>query len=351
MEYGPEYPIPVVTSDDVRVIARYVDTGKLLPLTAGDVKKELKDAPDTLITDIVTHYKIINKHALSWEKTQQSMIVVSNALVGFSKDLHQYGDDAVKIIKNMENYQSMKIGDLTEDDLSALPAISLNGGDELKIETLQKTIDYIKESIKEKKLKTSAALTELDTFKRTLINEIQPWVGQMIQISNPDTLDTEISNIHRELNRLATDIKQTHTKPSASMDLLEFSPLIRIARAATEEMKASGKTGGELIKRREEAISKLAVDNKLKGVLQILKVGMGSLYDVVNPAIIATMQLHSHWENILLLIDQSSNQFKTNANYAFLGMFVRRMEALLRNWSSIQENSDALKDAFRLENR
>lgn len=351
MEYGLDYPIPIITSDDVRVISRYVSTGKLLPLTAEDVKKEINDAPDTLVAEILDNYNTINTHAKSWEKTQQSMITISAVLVGFSKDIHEYGDEAVKAVENMEGYKSRKIGDLTESELNTLPQISLDGGDQCQISTLEQTVKYIKDSIHEKKRKSSAALVDLDSFKNTLVNTIAPWIGKMIQVSNPDALDTEISNIRRDLIKLAENTNQVRAKPSFMQNIMRFAVDVAEIMSLQEQIKSADKPGGELIKRRDDALNKLSKDNKLKGVLQTLNIGMGSLYDVVNPAITATQQLHSHWENILLLIDDSSNQFKTNANYAYLGLFVRKLKVLLLDWRNIENNATTLMNAFRLDIR
>jgi len=351
MEYGLDYPIPIITSDDVRVISRYVSTGKLLPLTAEDVKKEINDAPDTLVAEILDNYNTINTHAKSWEKTQQSMITISAVLVGFSKDIHEYGDEAVKAVENMEGYKYRKIGDLTESELNTLPQISLDGGDQCQISTLEQTVKYIKDSIHEKKRKSSAALVDLDSFKNTLVNTIAPWIGKMIQVSNPDALDTEISNIRRDLIKLAENTNQVRAKPSFMQNIMSFAVDVAEIMSLQEQIKSADKPGGELIKRRDDALNKLSKDNKLKGVLQTLNIGMGSLYDVVNPAITATQQLHSHWENILLLIDDSSNQFKTNANYAYLGLFVRKLKVLLLDWRNIENNATTLMNAFRLDIR
>jgi hypothetical protein len=351
MDYGPDYPIPVVTSDDVRVIERYVETGKLLPLTVDGVKKQINNPPDTLVTEIINNYKIINEHAKSWQKTQDSMIIISSVLVAFSKDIHQYGEEAVDIVKNMEGYKSIKTDDLTQCDLSEFPLISLDGDTEHHISTLGETLKYIKDSIDVKKRKSMVALIDLDNFKNKLINTIEPWIGRMVQVSNSDALDTEISRIRRDLIKLADDINQTQAKPSLMSDIMGFAKDVANLLSLQEKSKEPGKPGGELIKRREEALYKLLTDNKLKGVLHTLHIGMGSLYDVVNPAIKATMQLHSHWENILSLIDDSSNQFKNNTSYAYLGLFVRKFEALLRDWRSIEDNADALVNAFRLQTK
>lgn len=349
MEYGAEYPVPVVTSDDVRVISRYVSEGKLLPLTADGVKNKINNAPDTLITELVDHYKIINAHANSWEKTQDGMITISSVLVAFSKDIHEYGDEAVELVKNMEGYKSRKISDLSDDELNNFPSISLDGDDERQIPTLTDTVKYIKDSIHEKKRKSTAALADLDSFKNTLINVIDPWLGRMIQASGSDALDTEISNIRRSLNNLAENIAQTQVQPSLTHQLFEFATKINPILRLIEENKTSGKPGGDLIKRREELLKQIATDNQLKGAMHTLHIGISSLYDVVNPAIKATMQLHSHWENIILLIDDSSNQFKNNTSYAYLGLFVRKLEALLTDWRAIEDNSTALMNAFRLD--
>lgn len=344
-------PVPIVTTDDVRVISRYVSTGKLLPLTAEGVKSQINNAPETLVTEIVNHYKIINTHANSWEKTQDSMIKISSVLVAFSKDIHEYGDEAVEIIKNMEGYKSRKIKDLSEAELETLPSISLDGDDQAKLPNLEQTVKYIKTSINEKKQKSILALADLDSFKNVLSYTIEPWIGQMVQVSNPDALDMQISNIRLELNKLSNDIKQINVKPSQMQTLFEFSRFINPLLALLTEGQKKGTPAADLIKQREEILAKIAGDNQLKGVLHTLYIGMGSLYDVVESAIKAVSQLHSHWENILALIDDALNQFKSTANYAYLGLFVRKLEVLLIDWREIEDNSASLMDAFRLEIR
>jgi hypothetical protein len=348
MKSSEEYAIPIVTNDDIRVIESYVSTGKDLPLTAEGVKKAINNAGDTVVAEVLKNYKIINAHALSWEKTQKSMITVGSVLISFSKDIHEYGDEAVDLITNMDGYKLRKIGDLTADELSAFPSISLDGGDQSKIATLEETIKYIKESINQKKQKSTVALADLDSFKKTLLDTIEPWIGKMIAISNPDALDREISDILRQLNKLKNDVVQAQVKPSFMQEVLGVAVYLSPLTALLNDSKKDGGPGEEFIKRRDKVLDELRNNNELKGVLHTLYIGMGSLYDVVTPTINAVMQLHSHWENILALIDDSLNQFKNKANYAYLGLFVRKLNILLRDWRSIEDNSSAVNEAFRL---
>lgn len=351
MELSADYAIPIVTSDDVRVIQNYVSTAKDLPLTTDGVEKVINNAPATLITEVMNNYKIINAHALSWEKTQNSMITIGSVLIAFSKDIHEYGDEVVVLIKSMEGYKSRKIDDLTTDELNAFPSISLDGNDQSKIATLEQTISYIKDSITQKKQKSIVALADLDSFKKILLGTIEPWIGKMISISNPDALDREISDIVRQLNKLNNDIVQMQVKPSFMHDVLGMARYLSPLAALLVESRKDGGPGEKFIKRRDEILNKLRNDNQLKAVLHTLYIGMGSLYDVVTPAIKAVIQLHSHWENIIALIDDSSNQFKNKTNYAYLGLFVRKLEVLLQDWRSIEDNSTAVRDAFRLSNK
>jgi len=348
MEYSSDYLIPIVTSDDVRVISRYVSTGKLLPLTPESVKKEIPNAHDALVSEIVTNYKIINTHANSWEKTQYSMLTISSALVNFSYDIHEYGEEAVNIVTSMTGYKSRKISDLTESELSAFPSISLDGDDQGKVSSLEETIKYIKNSINEKKAKSTVALLQLDAFRNTMLNTIEPWVGKMILASNPDALDKEISRLRLQKDQLKADEKKGIDSFYNNLPNQIFFPVLN---ATVKLIKNDNTSIEKLTAELNATIDKLNADNKLKLLLHIVNTSMGSLYDVVNPAIRTIAHLHSHWENIILLIDDSLNQFKRDANYAYLGLFVRKLEALLRDWRTIEENSAALEDAFRLSGK
>ncbi|MCF5327637.1 alpha-xenorhabdolysin family binary toxin subunit A [Pseudomonas lurida] len=345
MEYSSDYLIPIVTSDDVRVISRYVSTGKLLPLTPESVKKEIPNAHDALVSEIVTNYKIINTHANSWEKTQYSMLTISSALVNFSYDIHEYGEEAVNIVTSMTGYKSRKISELTESELSAFPSISLDGDDQGRVSSLEETIKYIKNSINEKKAKSTVALLQLAAFRNTMLNTLEPWVGKMIQSSNPDLIDTEILKLTLQLNQLKEDRKEL-IKQSNHESWIQIISLGIVRKPPTSSNAIS-----DLTQQLTANLVKLTTDKKLKEVLHIVNISMGSLYDVVNPAIRTLAHLHSHWENIILLIDDSLNQFKRDANYAYLGLFVRKLEALLRDWRTIEENSTALEDAFRLNGK
>jgi hypothetical protein len=347
MEHGIDYPLPVVTSDDVRVIQRYVREGKNLPTTSDTVSKKFPAAPKNLLPEIVKNYSTINSHAASWESVEQAMIQVSAVLVAFSKDLCEYGDEAVEIVRDMEGYKSRKISSLSTEELNAFPSISLDGDDQAKISGLTQTVDYIKKSIVDKKQQSAATLKTLESFQKILIDTIEPWIGSMIRVSNPDALDSEISNIRTQIIKLKdslTDAEKTKSEMFSGFGGF-FSSLLDNLDGSKKRVELSTDIK-ELISRREVVLEKLTSDNKLKGFFQILYTSMGSLYDVVTPAINTINQLNSHWDTIIYLIDHSSDQFK---NYTLLGIFVRKLETLLKNWRTIQNNSTALMNAFRLQ--
>ncbi|MGE8099446.1 hypothetical protein [Pseudomonas fluorescens] len=350
MEHGTEYPLPVITSDDVRVIERYVREGKALPVTADDVKKVLPSSPDSLITDVTANYTTIRDHARSWETVQKSMTDISTILIAFSKDVCEYGDDAVTHVKNMEGYKSRKIASLTPQELESFPSISLDGDDQRTIPDLIQTVNYIKKSIIDKKTRSVSALQSLETFKRKLIGEVEPWIGSMIQLSNPDALDTEIANLHREILKLGDSATQVTLKPTFMGTILGFAKDLAVTLSVIERDKKSA-TGAQLIKRREDALNQIVSRDKFKGILQTLHISMGSLYDAVTPAINTVTHLHSHWEAVIFLIDDSLSRFRSGADYALLGLFVRKLEALLADWRNVENNSTALINAFRLDIR
>ncbi|SQH36537.1 alpha-xenorhabdolysin family binary toxin subunit A [Pseudomonas mucidolens] len=348
MERSAEYPIPIVTRDDVRVIERYVAQGQILPLTEDDVHaKYSKYAPATLTREIMQNFRTINTHAQSWQDVQDAMITVSAVLVAFSKDLHEYGDEAVEVIKDMKGYRTNKIDSMTEAQIRELPSISFDGDEQRQMESVEVTVDYIRKSIRAKKADSGSALERLNIFRDTLTNEIEPWIGQMIKVSNPDALDTAIAESRIELVKIKNNIVQMNAPKSNWGLLMDLTNTLHITNTLNDQ-EMSDSVRAQHIKRREDALKKLESNNQLRGMLQTLYVGMGSLYDVVDPAIKAVTQLHGHWENILALIEDSLAQFRRESSYAYLGLFVIKLERVLQDWSHIENNSTTLQNAFRL---
>jgi hypothetical protein len=348
MEYNSDYPLPVITRDDVRVIERYVKEGKSLPVTNDGVKKALSNAAPQLIDEITKNYATIQTHAKSWEPVQNGMIGVSSILEAFSKDFHEYGDEAVTLVETMSGYKTRKISSLSDDELKSFPTISLDGESQINIPKLEDTIANIKKSILDKKRRSTATLESLKSFKSTLTNTIEPWIGSMIQRSNPDALDAEISRLRIELRKLKDTISSANIGSNTNHSFLDNFLIIPNKDQAKQELNDS-LTGAKLIKQREETLNQITSSNTLKGVLQTLFISMGSLYDVVSPAIKTLTQLHSHWEAIITLIDDSSSQFSKNTDYAYLGIFVRKLKVMLNDWHNIEVNSAELRNAFRLD--
>lgn len=342
MEHSIEYPIPVVTNDDVRVIQRYVREGKNIPTTEKDISAAFPSAPEYFISEMKNNYTTIYSHAMSWEQVEQGMIDVSSILVSFAKDICEYGNEAIETIKNMEGYKSRKISSLNSDELNALPRISLDGDDQSDISNLIQTVDYIKSSITDKKRRTTVILKTLETFQKILVTTIEPWIGSMIRRSNPDALSAEISNLRLQLIKQQDALKEAKLGSSKSSNFLDWMSdhMYDGVYAPKSDEKVK-----DFVKRIEDLLNKLRTDNSLKGFLETLYTSMGSLYDVVTPAIKTVTQLNAHWDTIILLIDHSSGQFK---NYALLGLFVRKLETTINDWQKIRNNSTALMNAFRI---
>ncbi|MGE8178953.1 hypothetical protein [Pseudomonas fluorescens] len=349
MEYNELSPLPIATDDDVRIIYRYVREGKGLPTTQAGVQSKYKDARPEWLTDITKNFNTINEHAKSWEGVQSNMIEVGGLLVGFAKDLCEYGEEAVNLVKDMDGYRTQKISELTPDQLEQFPSISLDGGDQDKISGLDKTVDYIRKSISEKQSRSATILTELKIFQRTITETIKPWIGSMIRSSNPDTVDMEISYLTSRLTKLKNDIAEAAgAKKNTPIDTKLIVNFESTYLASTDVMKLFeiDPVVKDLAQQIENKIALLTKDKQLKGFLQMLHISMVSLYDVVTPAITAVIQLQSHWTATEKLIGHSSAQFR---NYKLLGQFVNRMDIMLGNWRTIQQNSAALQDAFRIE--
>jgi hypothetical protein len=347
MTYSDNYPIPVATENDVRVIERYAREGKALPTTETGVQAKYKDAKPEWLKDITANFSIINTHAKSWESAQANMIEVAALLVGFAKDLCEYGDEAVNIIKDMDGYKTNKISELTPDQLDQFPSISLDADTQEKIPGLDKTVIYIKKSIAEKRGRSVTILNELRTFQRTINETIKPWVGSMINISNPDTLDTEISNLTTQLKKLKEDkAAAAGVKKNTPDDNTTHSPPKLYDWIHGIKGISNDPTVKALEKQIEDSIALLSQDKKFKGFLQVIHISMVSLYDVVTPTITAVIQLQSHWTATEKLIAHSSTQF---SSYKLLGQFVNKMEVMLSDWRTVEQNSTALQEAFRIQ--
>ncbi|AWM94779.1 hypothetical protein DJ564_30350 [Pseudomonas sp. 31-12] len=346
MTYSENYPIPVVTENDVFVIERYARSGKAIPTTEAGVQAKYKDAKPEWLKDITANFCIINTHANSWESVQSNMIEVAALLVGFAKDLREYGDEAVNIIKAMDGYKTHKIADLTPDQLDQFPSISLDNGDQENIRGLDKTVGYIKNSIAEKRGRSVTILNELRTFQRTISETIKPWVGSMITSSNPDKLDEEISDLTTRLLKLKDDKTAAAGLKKYSQDDTTHKPHMLYEWAHGKKSISDDPTVRALAKQIEDSIALLSQDKKFKGFLQILHTSMISLYDVVTPAITAVIQLQSHWTATEKLVSHSSDQF---TSYKLLGQFVNRMEEMLGDWRTVEQNSSALQEAFRIQ--
>lgn len=348
MELVSTYPTPIITADDVRVIERYVAEGKLLPLKEDALDKKLTSASSTLAKEIIVNYKIINKSALSWESVENSMIEVSSILVAFADDLTEYGEETVALIKGLDDYKKRKISDMTPAELDSLPPISLDGEDQNDIDDLVKTIQLIKKSSQDKKRKSQAELANLESFKNTLTDTIYPWLGSMIARSNPDDLDDKISRLEIAIR----DEKGLLQKALAEKNHTSLTDIFKLLTMDTdviiEKLKKSV-TVRELRDAIEALIKERAKDNEFKAVLRTLYTSMGSLYDVVTPAIKTVQMLNTHWESIIALIDTALKDIENTSNRTLLGIFVKRMEALLRDWNTIKDNSEAVKSVFRLK--
>ncbi|MBV4453145.1 MULTISPECIES: hypothetical protein [Pseudomonas] len=344
MSRSLEYPIPVLTKDDVRVISVYVSEGKNMPITSTSIAQRFPNEPSAWKPEIEAKFKAIYDHANSWDGVKRSMSELSGILDAFADSFISYGDQAVALIKGMKGYESAGIGSLDAGQIASLPAVSIDGGDAQPFLSLTDAVKSLKAAIDSEKIKTHAILSSVDAFKLTLTNVIEPWLGAMIQASNPDNLNVEISNLRLQITQLKDTVKQSKAgspKPSVT-PLLGLELLLAPLYAAKTDISSHAGVSA-LSDQLKLKVESLETSVGLRGFITKLHDTMGPLYDAVTPVVNSTAQLHTHWDAVSYEIDNSVHQF---TNYSLLGLFVLKMEAALNDWRNIKANSNVLRDAL-----
>ncbi|MGY2275886.1 MULTISPECIES: hypothetical protein [Pseudomonas] len=344
MSRSLEYPIPVLTKDDVRVINVYVAEGKNIPITPASIAQRFPNEPTAWKPEIEANFKTIYYHANSWDGVKRSMSELSGILEGFADSFILYGEQAVTLIKGMAGYKSAGIDSLDAGQIASLPAVSLDGGDAQPFSSLTNAVTSLKAAINLEKIKTHVILTDVDTFKRTLTGVIEPWLGAMIQASNPDHLNTEISNLRLQITQLKDTVKQGKAgAPKPSVTPLMGLELLLAPLYAAKSDTSSHAGLSALSDQLKLKVESLETSVGLRGFITKLHDTMGPLYDAVTPVVNSTSQLHTHWDAVKYEIDNSVHQL---TSYSVLGLFVLKMEVALNDWRNIKANSHVLRDAL-----
>lgn len=355
--------VPLVTRNDLDNIKSYVRKGQSLPLTEAAIVQGFPSASSSHVDAFLENYKKIKKHADTWQSVESSMQQVSATLIAFANDVHEYCDGeegAITVIEALEGYTARKLDTMTQEELEALPEIAfgnddaLTGADANQLPTLTETVTYLKDSITQKRLSSNAALGTLKKFQ-TELNPIKAWVGEKVQAFLTTERDQQIHDKFSALIKFDGELKIWNAEKKQELELnFKNASMFLLGGAAgglLYFLKSARLEGisEENKKRRDSMLKEIEDANVIRGQVLSLHLALQSLYDVVDSAVKGVIHLHSHWDVVIALIDDSKAHFSTKASYATLGKFVGKLKLVAEDWGVIRMHSEKLQGAMRLK--
>lgn len=342
-----------ITKNDIKKIKDYISTAQSLPRSIADVETQLQAKHTGIVGlepfDIVEmNHKVIN-NANAWSDIEYSMKRVAGSLAAFSEDLENFGQEIIDAIATMPGYLNYlgTISTLTEDEINSLPPLEIGKAEKNRFGSIQESLVFIADSIDEKKLNSQDVILRLQYFKAELNNIVAPGIGSKMKLANNNEINRQITDLNLAIDKAQQrlDEKIREAEPNFFEHFLAFITSYPKGAYQTLELFEI-KNIAPLREQRDQLVEQVKQKDILAGTLLQLHTDLDSLLIYVDGAIQSTSQLETVWVTISEYIDSSKNKVMGMHDFLTLRSFVSSLRVVLKNWKTIQSNSNALIAAF-----
>ena len=344
---------PIITKSDITRIKEYISTTKTLPITIKEVQNLLKSESTGISGlepfDIVSTFTKIISNANSWNDIELSMKKVGGSLTAFAEDLFFFGTDIIEAIETMPGYKNYlgRIDDMTEEEIAMLPLLQVGQDEKNRFATIKDSLQFIANSIEQKKTSSTDIQLRLGYFKTELSNEISVMIGEKLKLAGNHELNAEITRLNVEIDaaQQLVEEKTRENEPNFFDYLVAFtSPMgsyVLRAKALLQEAHVA-----PLIRQREALTEQLRKKHVLTGTLQTLHNRLYSVDTYISGAVASTALLETLWVTISEYIDSSKNKVDGIHEFLTLRAFVSSLRVVINNWKKVDANAKALITAF-----
>ncbi|WP_445179795.1 alpha-xenorhabdolysin family binary toxin subunit A [Pseudomonas sp. McL0111] len=351
-------PTPLVTKDDIRRIKNYISAAKALPRTVEEVEKQLKTSHTGIagleLIDVVTLNHTIINNANSWNDIEYSMKRVAGSLATFSEDLESFGQDIIDAIETMPGYVNYlsTIDTLTEEEINSLPPLEMGKAEKSRFGSINESLVFIASSINEKKLSSLDVSERLKFFKSELNDKVAIGIGEKLNLANSEQTNRQVTELNAAIDQAQQQIneKTKETEPDFFDHILGF--IVGHGNSVGREVWYKYLEIQQaihlrpLITQRDVLTEQVKQKSILAGSLMEFQAGLGSMSIYIEGAIQSTSHLETLWISITDYINASKNKVEGMNDFLTLRSFVSSLKIVLKNWKTVQNNSNTLIRAF-----
>ncbi|WP_109514847.1 alpha-xenorhabdolysin family binary toxin subunit A [Pseudomonas ovata] len=346
----------LITTEDVRKIRRYVDTGLALPTDPQQIKHLLGNYESDIVglksEDIVRLYLSIRAHAGSWSVLENDMRAVGSDLHVFSGNLIGTVQETVDYIKSLDAWRTLDLEGLTPEQVEQMPPASLEEGDRKKMPGLLALVDELRLHIKAHSASTLRVRDGVAVFKGTLREGIAPEVALKIRLTDAAQSSGDIAGLKDEINtlneRIEQKIREYEQYSKYKWVGWWWGPI-----GGAISLSIYGPKAAAVLKEKNALVEqKSALQNQLRQLdtfiadMHTLETSLQDLKIRIDGAISSTGELESLWVLLKDLVDSSARHLETLDNVRLLVIFVSRFKNMISHWQDIQKHALDLLTAF-----
>ncbi|MFP0197873.1 alpha-xenorhabdolysin family binary toxin subunit A [Pseudomonas sp. PHC1] len=347
---------PFVTTDDIRKIKNYISAARTLPRSIEAVEAQLNTKSTGIsgleVLDVVELNHLIINNANAWNDIEYSMKRVAGSLSTFSEDLENFGQDIIDAIVSMPGYINYlgTIDSLSEEEIASLPPLEIGKTEKNRFGSIQESLAFIARSIGEKKLSSQDVSERLKYFKSDLNDKVAIGIGEKLRLASDAQINRQLTELNAAIDQAqkSIDEKTRETEPNFFEHILGFIVGYRGGSSTWyQHLELQQKIHlRPLIDQRDLLVEQVKQKNILAGSLMEFQTGLNSMSIYVEGAIQSTSQLETLWISITDYINASQNKLMGINEFLTLRSFVSSLKVVLKNWKTVQTNSEQLIKAF-----
>lgn len=337
---------PVVIENDLYVIRRFSNANMLLssktsnPTPAsgastadGSGSGSSEDPFNTAVTELNTQ---LGKHGAKWEALEDNIRTTNVKIALIATEFTQY---ARTFMEDLDTSKNPNGGG------PAIPKLSIGRFINQSISSYDELFGRLQMVFQEQQRSCLVMAHEVMEYSKEITNNIQPWVGDAICLSNPDRLNWLLFRQQDQLQKLIA-AGPTNDQPVTTMALTLIIPMFGINKLLTVEEKKLT-TALE----RHTLLKKIKENKEFKNTMALLYTEAGSMFDEATAAAAALRDFNSYWEGMADLLACCVRECAVHHEGQPTFLHKRRFERMVRIMAIFEAHTQDLSNVLGTHNK
>jgi len=348
----------ILTKEDILNIKRYEKHSLNLPTTLKHVEEYLgftsSDIPGLEPSDILTLHKDINGHARTWANIEGHIKLTGVTIDLFAAQFISLGETILNTVEKMDivDQLTMTVGELSLEDIELLEQMPLNEKDRRIVTALSGILSNKAAEIALLQQSATHLTGKLDTFSKTLDEQLVPAVNHKVILTSRSDLDQQVKELEKDIAQLTDDIEHKNNEYKQAMKNIAwgvFGGAVGVAITGGifgDKAEKARKAKNQMVAEKEDKVRELNKKRPLAAAIRNLEILFEDMRIRMDDAQQSSANLRDLWAILGAYVANSANILAQITDNKTLFEFFFEFQDVVRPWGNVKGITHDLLELF-----